>query len=121
MAGKVWTSPRGDVVFTRGGDVFRTDLLYVASMAPGPVAALAFDLPRGTVVTAEGTDLRTYRLDDYGFVGSAYIGMAADFLGILGGLSYAVDSQQGGGFVSVVDLGPPTGASQSPPSGADAD
>lgn len=57
-----------------------SDLLYVASMAAGPINSLAFDADGGRVITSEGTSINTYSLANYSLLTSVDCGLAFEYL-----------------------------------------
>jgi hypothetical protein len=64
--GNVWASPLGDVLITRGGDVFTsgatqsTDMVYLSGLSVGTITQLAWDVPHGAILTVEGSTVHLY-------------------------------------------------------------
>jgi PKD repeat protein len=88
MGGVVWVSPAGDVLVTRGGDLFSaadvkaSDMIYVTGLSAGSITTLAWDLSRRTVFTLEGTDLHYYNTTTWLDFGSQPLGGAGSFVGV---------------------------------------
>lgn len=96
MDGNVWPSPLGDLLFTRGGDVYTvgttatTDMRYVQGLSAGYIQDLAFDAARRLIVAAEGSALRYYNLTSRFEIGSQPLPVAAGFVGLRGDRVYAL-------------------------------
>lgn len=96
MGGNLWISPRGDVVVSRGGDIFsvgdtrETDLIFLRSLASGSISDLVFDISAGLIFTAEGSALRSYDSIMYGSRGSVSLPGPARFLGLVDATLYAI-------------------------------
>jgi hypothetical protein len=96
MGGNIWASPRGDVVITRGGDVFtlgdtrQTDMIFNKSMANSWISALAFDDAAQLIVTVENSVLHFYDLVTFEDLGSQSLGEEARFIGVKGEWIYII-------------------------------
>ena len=95
MSGNVWASPRGDLLVTRGGDVYTagdaqlSDMIYVSALSAGSITDLAWDAARSVIFTIEGSMLRYYNLISRLEIGNLPLSGAGSFLGVSGGRVYA--------------------------------
>jgi len=97
LGSNLWVSPLGDVLITRGGDVFTvngstysSDMNYVRTLAPSGLSALAWDAGRDLILTLEGKYLRRYRLSTYDLVESTQLPGNGSFLGRHGSAVFAL-------------------------------
>lgn len=108
MDGNVWCSPTGDFLVTRGGDVFTagnprdSDMLFVKSMADGPIEALMFDEIDGMIVTVEGQYVRWYDLAVQSLLAELDVGIAPEFVGSVGSDILVLDVD--GGYTRVFSV-----------------
>jgi DNA-binding beta-propeller fold protein YncE len=87
MGGNVWASPRGDVLVTRGGDVYTAadaranDMIYAGGLSVGTITDLAWDAAAGTIFTVEGSALHLYDLTTRAAVGTYALTGPGSFVG----------------------------------------
>jgi DNA-binding beta-propeller fold protein YncE/PKD repeat protein len=96
----VWPSPLGDVLVTRGGDVFAVgatfgaDMRYLSSLANDTfIDALVWDAAGRVIFTGEGQTLHYYNLLSREEIGSQVVSGHIDFMGLWGGVVYSVISE----------------------------
>jgi hypothetical protein len=110
MNGNVWSSPLGDILFTRGGDVFTStldiaqDMRFVRSMTVGNIEALSFSTSLNLVMTGEGSTVNTYSLQTFEKVGSQPLDHFVNFLGDNESNAYAVGVESGETFIDVFPI-----------------
>ena len=96
MDGNVWASPLGDVLITRGGDVFSagttqsTDMVYLSGLSIGTITHLAWDVARATILTIEGSTVHLYDLSTRMPVGTFSLTAVGTFVGSNGAEIYAL-------------------------------
>jgi len=104
MGGDLWVSPRGDMLVTRGGDLFRStptqsgDMEYIASMTPSYEVAWDVDFAVGPalVAVAQGewfsiSDVRYYDMNTYQPLGGAQaFGLGLSFVAIRNDRTYGI-------------------------------
>ncbi|NIM52343.1 MAG: hypothetical protein GTO22_24380, partial [Gemmatimonadales bacterium] len=96
MSGNVWASPLGDILVTRGGDVFtvgedrNTDMIFITGLSAGVINDLAYDAARTVIFTGEGAALHYYNLLSHLEIGSQPLSGSIDFVGVRGEKVYAV-------------------------------
>jgi hypothetical protein len=110
MWGNVWASPLGDVLITRGGDVFTvgdtrpTDMIYYHTLTQNVVNGLQWDTERSEIVTLEGAVVRRYRLNTYALFDSRSLEGSGSFIGKRGATIYAVRVGGDATLVDVIDV-----------------
>jgi hypothetical protein len=115
MSGNVWASPLGDVLVTRGGDVFttgathQTDMIYWRTLTQSLIADLQWDTERSEIVTVEGAFVRRYRLDSYALLDSRSLQGTASFVGKRGARIFAVRTANDSTLLDEINVNrPPT-------------
>ena len=107
MDGDVWVSPLGNVLITRGGDVFtagddvRYDMFYLQGLTPGTIDALAYDVARNVILTAHDTVIAYYNLASLHWSVEQSVVHDIDFLGVYGLNTYTVSVQTGLSYLEV--------------------
>ena len=96
MNGNVWTGAPGDIVVTRGGDLFTSgaaqaaDMLYVAGLSAGTITQLAWDGPGRALFTLEGSAVHYYNTISHLEIGGQKTDGAGSFVGLDDNLIYVV-------------------------------
>lgn len=100
--GDAWVLPDGRSLVTFGGDVFTAgravrglDMLYLTTLTPLELDAVAFDTTSNTILTASGGLLRRYDLETLGIEGELELGGDIRHLGVHGPTLYALRIQEG--------------------------
>ena len=122
MSGDVWASPRGDLLITRGGDVFTaagatraSDMVYQRGLTPIWIDALAFDAARRVIVIARARTVSYYNLESLEWVADATASRDVRFLGVVGLDVYTLSSGAGSSFLERSDHLVPDGDTNTPP------
>jgi hypothetical protein len=96
MSGNVWASPLGDILITRGGDVFAvgatqaTDMQYISGLSTGSITDLAWDVTHPTIFTIESAAVRLYDLATRALIKSYALTASGRFVGSREGDIYAL-------------------------------
>lgn len=122
MSGNIWASPLGDVVITRGGDVFsvpgadRTDdMAYLRGLTPGLINSLAYDAQRRVIFTGHDGEIGYYNIGSFEQIGSVAIAGDIRFLGARDLQVYAVLWEPGQARLVRLDHPVPDGDIDTPP------
>ncbi len=89
ISGNLWVSPLGDVLITRGGDIFtaggeteETDMIFLRRLASSNIEALLYDTQHNLIFTGHDYQLRYYDLHSFDHIGATSIAGKIRKLGV---------------------------------------
>lgn len=125
MYGNVWPSPLGDILITRGADVFSaagadrtTDMSYLSSLPTTRAEGVAFDPVRNSIITGRDGAVEAFNLSSLERISSVSVTGDVSYVGVHGLDVHAMQVEGGASRILRLDHPAPDGDTDTPPSAA---